>query len=146
MRNSDTLSSLRFSRQEKIQQGDETEIITYLNSARGYACEHHVRYCLGDEALTFYTTIRNDRPEKLGLEMLSSFSIGGITPFASDDAPNRLHFHRFRSFWSAEGRHICQPNRGTSSGTILVRAWCSNRAIWSGWLDASPWLSSIGGR
>ena len=109
MRNSDTLSSLRYSRQEKIQQGDETEIITYLNSARGYACEHHVRYCLGDEALTFYTTIRNDRPEKFGLEMLSSFSIGGITPFASDDAPNRLHFHRFRSFWSAEGRHICQP-------------------------------------
>jgi alpha-galactosidase len=109
MRNSDTLSSLRYSRQEKIQQGDETEIITYLNSARGYACEHHVRYCLGDEALTFHTTIRNDSPEKIGLEMLSSFSIGGITPFASDDAPNRLHFHRFRSFWSAEGRHTCQP-------------------------------------
>ena len=109
MRNSDALTSLRYSRQEEIKQGDEIEVITYLNSARGYACEHHVRYCLGDEALTFYTTIRNDRPEIIGLEMLSSFSISGITPFASDDAPNRLHFHRFRSFWSAEGRHICQP-------------------------------------
>ena len=109
MRNSETLSSLRYSRQEKIEQGDETEIITYLNSARGYSCEHHVRYYRGDEALTFFTTIRNDRSEKLGLEMLSSFSLGGITPFASDDAPNRLHFHRFRSFWSAEGRHISQP-------------------------------------
>jgi alpha-galactosidase len=41
--------------------------------------------------------------------MLSSFSLGGITPFASDDAPGRIHFHRFRSFWSAEGRHINQP-------------------------------------
>jgi len=109
MHNSETLSSLRYSRQEKIQQGDEIEVITYLNSARGYSCEQHVRYCQGDEALTFFTTIRNDGSEKFGLEMLSSFSLGGITPFASDDAPNRLHFHRFRSFWSAEGRHISQP-------------------------------------
>ncbi|HJW29543.1 MAG TPA: alpha-galactosidase, partial [Saprospiraceae bacterium] len=108
MHNSDTLSSLRYSGQEKIQQGNETEIITYLNSARGYICEHHLRYCQGDEALTFFTTIRNDGSEEFGLEMLSSFSLGGITPFASDDAPNRLRLHRFRSFWSAEGRHISQ--------------------------------------
>jgi alpha-galactosidase len=109
MHNSDTLSSLRYSRQEKIQRGDEIEVITYLDSARGYSCEHHVRYCQGDEALIFFSTIRNDGSAKLSLEMLSSFSLGGITPFASDDAPNRLHVHRFRSFWSAEGRHICQP-------------------------------------
>jgi alpha-galactosidase len=109
MRNSDTLSSLRYSRQEKIQQGDETRIITFLNSARGYSCEHHLCYCQGDDALTFFSTIRNDGSEKFSVEMLSSFSLGGITPFASDDAPDRLHFHRFRSFWSAEGRHISQP-------------------------------------
>ncbi|MBN1451660.1 MAG: alpha-galactosidase [Anaerolineales bacterium] len=109
MHNSDTLSSLRYSRQEKIQQGDETEIITYLNSERGYTCEHHLRYCQGDDALTFFSTIRNDGSEEFSLEMLSSFSLGGITPFAADDAPNRLHFHRFRSFWSAEGRHTSQP-------------------------------------
>jgi alpha-galactosidase len=109
MHNSDTLSSLRYSRQEQIQRGDETEIITYLNSSRGYSCEHHLCYCQGDESLTFFSTIRNDGSERFSLEMLSSFSLGGITPFASDDAPNRLHLHRFRSFWSAEGRHISQP-------------------------------------
>jgi alpha-galactosidase len=109
MHNSDTLSSLRYSRQERIERGDETEIVTYLNSARGYTCEHHLRYCHGDSALTFFTSIRNDGLEKFSLEMLSSFSLGGISPFATDDAPNRLHFHRFRSFWSAEGRHISQP-------------------------------------
>jgi alpha-galactosidase len=109
MHNSDTLSSLRYSRQEKIEQGDETEIITYLNSERGYSCEHHLRYCQGDDALTFFSTIKNNGTEEFRLEMLSSFSLGGITPFASDDAPGRLHFHRFRSFWSAEGRHINQP-------------------------------------
>ena len=109
MRNSDTLSSLRYSRQERIEQGDETEVITYLISARGCACEHHLRYCRGDEALTLFTTIRNVGSDRFSLEMLSSFSLGGITPFASDDAPDRLHVHRFRSFWSAEGRHISQP-------------------------------------
>ena len=109
MHNSDTLSDLRYSGQEKIQRGDETEVITRMTSARGYTCEHHLRYYRSDEALTFFTTIRNDGLEKISLEMLSSFSLGGITPFAVDDAPNRLHIHRFRSFWSAEGRHISQP-------------------------------------
>ncbi len=109
MHNSDTLSSLRYSRQEKIERGDEIEVITYLDSPRGYACEHHLHYCKGDEALTFFTTIRNDGTDEFSLEMLASFSLGGITPFAEDDAPNRLHFHRFRSFWSAEGRHVSQP-------------------------------------
>ncbi len=119
MHNSDTLSSLQYSRQEEIQRGDETEIITYLSSTRGYSCEHHVRYYAGEEALTFFSTIQNDGPKKLRLEMLSSFSLGGITPFASDDAPNRLHVHRFRSFWSAEGRHISQPIEELS----LERSW-----------------------
>ncbi|HMB24904.1 MAG: alpha-galactosidase [Chloroflexota bacterium] len=119
MHNSDTLSSLRYSRQEEIQRDDETEIITYLNSARGYSCEHHLRYRQGDEALIFFTTIRNDGSEKFSLEMLSSFSLGAITPFASDDAPNRLHLHRFRSFWSAEGRHISQPVEELN----LERSW-----------------------
>jgi alpha-galactosidase len=36
--------------------------------------------------------------------MLSSFSLGGMTPYAQDDAPNRLFVHRYRSTWSAEGR------------------------------------------
>ena len=109
MRNSDTLSSLRYSRQEKIERGDETEVITYLSSTRGYSCEHHLLYTQGDEGLTFFSTIRNDKSEVFGLEMLASFSLGGISPFAADDAPDRLHFHRFRSFWSAEGRHVSQP-------------------------------------
>lgn len=108
MHNSDTLSSLYYSGQEKIQHGNETEIITHLTSVHGYTCEHHLRYREGEDALTFFSTIRNEGGERLKLEMISSFSLGGITPFASDDAPNRLHVHRFRSFWSAEGRHISQ--------------------------------------
>jgi hypothetical protein len=71
MNNSDTLSSLRFTKQEEIQQGDETEVITYLISARGYTCEHHLRYCQQDEALTFFSTIRNDGEEKFSPHLQS---------------------------------------------------------------------------
>lgn len=36
--------------------------------------------------------------------MISSFSLGEITPFELDDAANSLILHRIRSTWSAEGR------------------------------------------
>ncbi len=143
MRNSDTLSSLRYSRQEKIERGDEIEVITYLNSDRGYCCEHHLRYCQGDEALTFFTTVRNDGSEKFGLEMLASFSLGGITPFAADDASGRLHRSSVSQFLVCGGTPYLSANRGTSPGAILVRVWCSSRTIRTGRFDARSWLSSI---
>ena len=49
-------------------------------------------------------SVRNAGKKPVTLEMLSSFSLGGMTPYAHDDAPNRLAVHRFRSTWSAEGR------------------------------------------
>ena len=48
--------------------------------------------------------MRNAGKKPVTLEMLSSFSLGGLSPFAPDDAPERLAVHRFRSTWSAEGR------------------------------------------
>ena len=45
-----------------------------------------------------------------------------MTPFAEDDAPNRLFLHRFRSFWSAEGRHVCQPVEELG----LERSWATH--------------------
>ncbi len=49
-------------------------------------------------------SVRNAGKKPVTLEMLSSFSLGGMTPYAHDDAPNRLAVHRYRSTWSAEGR------------------------------------------
>ena len=36
--------------------------------------------------------------------MLSSFSLGGITPFSENESPERLVVHKMRSKWSTEGR------------------------------------------
>ncbi len=119
MRNSETLSSLRYAGQELLKTPGKTEVVTTLRSERGYACEHHLFYRHGDEAFTIQTLFRNESQELLSLELLASFSLSGLTPFAEDDAPNRLYLHRFRSFWSAEGRHICQSMEELN----LERSW-----------------------
>ena len=119
MRNSETLSSLRYAGQELLNGTEETEVVTTLRSERGYACEHHLFYRHGDEALTIQTLFRNEGTELLSLELLASFSLSGLSPFAQDDAPNRLYLHRFRSSWSAEGRHVCQSVEELN----LERSW-----------------------
>lgn len=119
MRNSETLSSLRYAGQELRKTSEETEIVTTLHSEHRYACEHHLFYRHGDKAFTIQTLFRNESQEPLSLELLASFSLSGLTPFAEDDAPNRLYLHRFRSFWSAEGRHVCQPVEELN----LERSW-----------------------
>ena len=105
MRNSASVASLHYEDQQMIIEGDLTKIITWLGSDRGYAAEHHLVWRSGDRAVTIHTIFYNRSDKPLILEMLASFSLSGITPFAQDDAPGRLYLHRFRSNWSAEGRH-----------------------------------------
>lgn len=46
----------------------------------------------------------NESEEPVALEMLESFSLGGISPFLSDDGAENLYLHRIRGVWSEEGR------------------------------------------
>jgi alpha-galactosidase len=68
---------------------------------------------------TVSMTFTNGSSAPVTLEMLASFSLSGITPFHEADAPGRLRVHRFRSGWSAEGRHEC---RGIEE-LHLERSW-----------------------
>lgn len=122
MRNNDLLSNLCYIGQEVRPGEGKTEVVTTLRSKRDYACEHHLLYRDGDGALTLQTLFRNEGKGPLFLEMLASFSLGGITPFAIDDAPYRLYLHRFRSYWGAEGRHTCQPIEELG----LERSWATH--------------------
>ncbi len=84
-------------------------VVTSLGHDAGYSCEHRLTYRDGDAAVRVHTLFRNTSDRPLTLEMLASFSLGGITPFAPDDAPGRLVAHRLRSGWSAEARLISEP-------------------------------------
>lgn len=119
MRNSLSTTDLSYSGQEIFNGKEKTEVVTTVRSTRGYSCEHHVFYQKGDQALTIQSEFRNEGQKPLDLELLTSFSISGLTPFAPDDAPERLFLHRFRSSWSAEGRHLCQPIEDLN----LERSW-----------------------
>ncbi len=104
MRGSSATRMMKFDRQEMSQSGDETTIRTYLRSVEGYTCEHRLTWCKDDQFITITTSFRNNTNHPLTLELMTSFVMGGISPFSIDDAPDRLLLHRFRSSWSAEGR------------------------------------------
>lgn len=80
-------------------------VMTLLrDESRGLECEHCAEVMKDGVALRIVTRVRNAGKGPLTLEALTSFSLGGMTPFAADDAPGALCVHRFRSAWSAEGR------------------------------------------
>ena len=95
------------SQQQRRRQGGPKEIVTRLrNPKHGLLVEHIAGLLDGVTAITTRTVIENTGSKPVTLQMLTSFSLGGITPFARDDAPGRLCLHRFRSSWSQEGRHV----------------------------------------
>ncbi len=115
-------------------------ITTTLLDARGHRIEHRLSWSDGDAGFRVCMEFFNDSDEPVTLEMLASFSLGGITPFTTDDAPERLRVHRFRSAWAAEGRletrtieelHLERSWSGAGAfserfgqtGTMPVRKW-----------------------
>lgn len=115
-------------------------VVTTLLDARGYRIEHRLSWNEGDLGFRVEMEFFNDSDQPVTLEMLASFSLGGITPFATDDAAGRLRVHRFRSAWAAEGRletrtieelHLERSWSGSGvfserfgqTGTMPVRKW-----------------------
>jgi len=109
MRNSDFQWGLAYESQRVVEEAAGKRIVTVLAHPTGYAGHHELWWEAGDGAVRVRTRFENRSDRPMTLEMLASFSLGGITPFAADDAPGRLWAHRFRSTWSAEGRHVAEP-------------------------------------
>lgn len=101
MRGSASVGRLRL----KHQKANENAVVTTLSDeAKGLEYEHRLEALREGLAVRVITCVRNVGRQPATLEALSSFSLGGLTPFARDDAARRLRLHRFRSAWSAEGR------------------------------------------
>ena len=140
LRESGSVAAFRFSRQTVERNQEETTVITTLANAVGCRVEHSLGWREGESACVVSTTFTNGSQAPVTLEMLSSFSLGGITPFVADDAAGRLRVHRFRSGWSAEARvevrtleelHLERSWSGAGAfserfgqvGTMPVRKW-----------------------
>jgi alpha-galactosidase len=108
LRHAPATAELRLRAHTVTREGAVTTITTELASPRGLVALHRLLHAEGERVLRSVTTVRNDGADPVTLELLTSFSLGGITPFAPDDAPERLWVHRFRSTWSAEGRPLSE--------------------------------------
>ena len=101
------------------QQRDGNRILSVLNSIEGYAIKHTLTYLPVPDAFRIEVAFHNGSALPVTLEMLASFCITGITPFDEGDGHGRLVAHRFRSVWSAEGRHEAR----TLEDLHLERSW-----------------------
>ncbi|MFH1497558.1 MAG: glycoside hydrolase family 36 N-terminal domain-containing protein, partial [Verrucomicrobiota bacterium] len=104
MRDSGTVQNLR--RAPDSSTHEENRVVTTLeNESANLRARQHLVATAVEGTLLAWTEFTNTGDQPVTLEYLTSFVLAGITPFASDDAPRRLRVHRFRSWWSNEGRH-----------------------------------------
>lgn len=119
MRNNAATDSLEFDGQRVVRESDAVTVETTLISPLGFRVRHQLLWREGDSAVRIQTEVVNDGTEVLLVEMLTSFSLSGISPFVEDDAFNRLRLHRFRSAWSNEANHDVASFESLS----LERTW-----------------------
>lgn len=124
LRNAQSCCHLKYQEQRVQESGELLEITTLLQTEDGQKAEHILAYQKGREGFTVKTRYGNESEREITLEMLSSFSIGGITPFEAGDAPDTLLVHRLRSKWSAEGRLETQ----TAEELQLEPSWAKHGA------------------
>ncbi|MCR4590845.1 MAG: alpha-galactosidase [Lachnospiraceae bacterium] len=99
----------KFAGQDVLEEDDVTAVITRLSDERGYVAEHHLKYRKGEKVLKSYSIFRNESESDADLELLSSFSLGKISPLMKGDGYGTLKLSRIRSVWSMEGRKEVIP-------------------------------------
>ncbi|MBR4993896.1 MAG: alpha-galactosidase [Lachnospiraceae bacterium] len=98
-------SSMKFESQD-IEESDESKIVTtVLKNDEGLLAKHKVTFDKDSRSVRICTGIINGSKKSITLEALSSVNLSCLTPYAEDEGRNRLKLHRFKSRWSAEGRH-----------------------------------------
>lgn len=92
--------------QEQICRENEKEISieTYFSQEAGLRVKHSLRYEKGKKAAESKVEVVNEGTKMLALTMLSSFSLGMITPFQISQEAGALRYYRIRSKWSTEGK------------------------------------------
>lgn len=120
LRHSNSSERSRLKDQSVEKTSDRTIIrTTVADPESGLECLHELIHVHAEPGLRISTQVRNTADDPLTLELLTSFSLGGFTPFADDNAPNRMQLHRFRTAWAAEGKPVSE----TLEQLGLERAW-----------------------
>lgn len=104
MRQNDSCYAMKYDRQDVSRDGEKMLIRTVCKDERGYEAVHTLSYFEGEKTVRSFVTFRNDSAEKVTLEKLDSFNLGGISPYLEGDGHEQMAMYRVRSVWSGEGR------------------------------------------
>lgn len=102
------IPALKLVEQREERDGDSVAVITVLTGTQGIRCIHTLTLFAQRGTAEVCTAFCNDTDQPLTLEMLSSFTLGSLSPFSQGLAPETLTVHRMRSTWSAEGRLVSE--------------------------------------
>lgn len=108
MRNSQTVKKLRFIDQIISEQNGK-RIETHLTDTSHHLYKHIAIWRAGTQVIETYCEVQNLAQNPLTLEMLSSFSLSMLSPFATRNKLGQLELTRYHSKWSFEGRRECRP-------------------------------------
>lgn len=104
MRNSGTTQSMKFNKQCICTDNNITTVITELIDVKGNIYQHNVQHITNGKYIRIWSTFLNTQSQVEKLEMLSSFSLSGFSPWDEELMPGSLWLSRFRSKWTMEGR------------------------------------------
>lgn len=109
-RNSETAGRLRVKDRFVRETETEKEIVTTLfDAVGGVEAKHFLRQRKGFSAIECWNEVTNVGENTKILEYLPSFSLSYITPFATENDPDKIVMHRFRNYWSGEARRESLP-------------------------------------
>ena len=109
MRNSPTTRAINYTGQTVRHEPDRAVITTTLTDLLGLRYTHVLTLFADNPAAEVQVTVENTGTAPHTLEMLSSFTLGSLSPYSEGLAPGTLVIHRMRSTWSAEGRLESRP-------------------------------------
>lgn len=104
MRNSASVRKLKWKDQKVSEEDNCIKICTVMEDDSGNLFSHTLTHGYGSAAVVVDIEVQNHSGSTFTLEMLSSFSVGGISVFTEDEGSDRLYVHRMRSKWSGEGK------------------------------------------
>jgi len=135
MRNSTTTQALRFAGQTVLDLGAFRRVTTLIRG-NGVEVSHEADFYPEGRALPVRTAVTNIGAQPVTVQLLTSFSMGGLTPMAEGEANDHLKIHRLASFWSAEGRVLSD----TPARLNLETSWLKigYRALRFGQLGSHP--------
>lgn len=119
LRNGESVLRLHYKKQEAVRKGETLTIVTYLWDSRGYGVRHYLQWEQAGTAVRMWNELSNDSEESISVEMLSSFSLTGISPYLDGDGHEQILVHRLMSRWSQEGTLSSQ----TMEQLLLDTSW-----------------------